>query len=108
VRNVQNELSAPAPVVIPLFFNGNKKEGRRKAEPWGLLAFALSVGAWFTTGYITLPLFLLGAILAIASLNIMGQNPERYVLKTLSLVALILSVIGAAIALFTLVLLLYS
>lgn len=82
--------------------------GGRKADWMGLAACAMSIGGWFAGTFIAVPVFLLAAVLALISLNRIGKAPEQYVLKTLSLVALIVAVAGAALSLFTLILLLFS
>src|SRR5690606_30320693 len=76
---------------------------RKKVEPLGIFAFAISIASWFTSGFLTFPLFLLAAVLAVVSLNIISNSPERYLLKTLSLVALIVAVVGSVLSLYTLI-----
>jgi hypothetical protein len=83
----------------------SKGEKRRKVEWMGIFAFLISVGGWIalimlSIGWLQVGLFAAGAILAALSMTKMSREPERYVLKTLSFVALLLSLIGLAVMLY--------
>ena len=83
----------------------DRKEERRKAEFMGIVAFLASAGGWVALVYLPIGilqgiLFGAGAILAALSMRKMSQQPERYVLKTLSFIALLLALIGLAVMLY--------
>lgn len=80
----------------------------RKADWLGIAAFVISIASWFSTGWLALPLFALAAILAVISLRKIALAPERYVLKTLSLVALIVALTGVLLSSYMLIVILFS
>jgi hypothetical protein len=82
--------------------------GGKKVDIIGITAFLMSIGAWFTTGIIPVLLFAAAAGLAALSMKKISKNPERYALKTLSFVALIIALLGFALYLYSYVLILFS
>lgn len=82
-----------------------RKEQGRKVEFMGILGFLSSVAGWvmlvyLPIGFVQALLFAAAAILAALSMRKMSSEPGRYLLKTLSFVALLLALIGLAVMLY--------
>ena len=106
-----NQLNPPEKVVernyqlVSAYSFKQERGERRKLEWMGITAFLIAAGAWlalvvYPITLLQFALFAIAAGLAALSMTKMSRDPDRYVLKTLSFVALLLSLIGLAILIY--------